>query len=92
MKHTLTDKDITILEHIVFVAEKSAKVIQFCFKKGTHQVYITPKKELLITFNLSTPIAFDYPVANLKTFLATASNAIGVDRLNVISSSFLGVI
>ena len=45
--HSLTDKDITILEHIVFVAEKSAKTVQFCFKKGKQQSYITPKKERL---------------------------------------------
>ena len=73
MKHILTDKDLLILEHIIFVAEKSAKTIQFCFKKGKHQSYITPKKELLITFDLSSPIKFDYPVADLKTFLAQAS-------------------
>jgi len=72
MKHTLADKDITILEHIVFVAEKSAKTVQFCFKKGKQQSYITPKKELLITFDLTSPIKFDYPVADLKTFLAEA--------------------
>ena len=84
MKHTLTDRDITILEHIVFVAEKSAKVIQFCFKKQRQQqVYITPKKELLITFNLSTPVKFDYPVANLKTFLARGSNVLDSDKNEV---------
>jgi hypothetical protein len=74
MNHTLTDKDITILEHIVFVADKSAKIVQFCFKKGRQQSYITPKRELLITFDLSTPIKFDYPVADLKTFLASVTN------------------
>ena len=80
MKHTLTDKDITILEHLVFVAEKSAKVIQFCFKKGIEQSYIVPKKDLLITFNLSTPITFDYPIANLKTFLGSASTELDLDK------------
>lgn len=74
MTHTLTDKDLLILQHIIFVAEKSAKTVQFCFKKGKQQSYITPKKELLITFELSTSIEFDYPVADLKTFLAEARN------------------
>jgi hypothetical protein len=73
MKHNLTDKDLLILEHIVFVAEKSAKIIQFYFKKGTEQTYITPKKDLLVTFNLSEPIGFDYPVNDLKKFLTTSS-------------------
>ena len=80
MKHTLANTDITILEHIVFAAEKSAKVIQFCFKKGIEQSYITPKKDLLITFNLSTPITFDYPIANLKTFLAGAITELNSDK------------
>ena len=80
MKHTLANTDITILEHIVFAAEKSAKVVQFCFKKGIEQSYITPKKDLLITFNLSTPITFDYPIANLKTFLAGAITELNSDK------------
>ena len=72
MKHTLSDSDFTILEHILYVAEKPAKVVHFCFKKGTEQAYITPRKDILVTFNLSTPIKFDYPIANLRTFLAEA--------------------
>ena len=71
MKHTLSTTDITILEHIVFVAEKSAKMVQFYFKKGTEQTYITFKKDILVTFNLSEPIGFDYPVNDLKKFLTT---------------------
>ena len=73
MKHTLSTTDLTILEHIVFVAEKSAKTVQFYFKKGIEQTYITPKKDLLVTFNLSEPIGFDYPVIDLKKFIATYS-------------------
>jgi hypothetical protein len=73
MKHTLSTTDLTILEHIVFVAEKSAKTVQFYFKKGTEQTYITPKKDLLVIFNLSEPIGFDYPVIDLKKFIATYS-------------------
>ena len=79
MKHTLSTTDLTILEHIVFVAEKSAKTVQFYFKKGTEQTYISPKKDktnhhhLLVTFNLSEPIGFDYPVNDLKKFIATYS-------------------
>ena len=73
MTHTLSDSDITILKHILFVAEQSAKVVQFCFKKGKQQAYITPSKDLLVTFDLSTPIKFDYPIANVRTFVAEAS-------------------
>ena len=73
MKHTLSTSDITILEHIFHVAVKSAKIVQFCFKKGKQQSYITPKKDLYVTFELSSPIKFDYPIADLKTFLGEAS-------------------
>ena len=73
MKHTLSTSDITILEHIFHVAVKSAKIVQFCFKKGKQQSYITPKKDLYITFELSSAIKFDYPIADLKTFLAEAT-------------------
>ena len=83
MKYTLADKDITILEHLVFVAEKSAKTIQFCFKKGKHQTYITPKKDLLVSFDLQAPISFDYPIANLKTFLADDIKDLDPDKNNV---------
>ena len=81
MKHKLSDLDITILEHIVFVAEKSAKTVQFCFKKGEQQYYMTPKQELLVSFKLSTSIKFDYPIANLKTFLAKAANELDSDKI-----------
>ena len=83
MKHTLSTTDLTILEHIVFVAEKSAKTIQFCFKKGKHQTYITPKRDLLVSFDLQTPIDFDYPIANLKTFLADDIKDLDPDKNNV---------
>jgi len=83
MKYTLADKDITILEHLVFVAEKSAKTIQFCFKKGKHQTYIAPKKDLLVSFDLQAPISFDYPIANLKTFLADDIKDLDPDKNNV---------
>ena len=83
MKYTLADKDIAILEHVVFVAEKSAKTIQFCFRKGKHQTYINPKKELFVSFDLQTPIDFDYPIANLKTFLADDIKDLDPDKNNV---------
>ena len=87
MKHTLSTTDITILEHIVFVAEKSAKIIQFYFKKGTEQTYITPKKELLVTFNLSEPIGFDYPVNDLKKFLTTNNPTAMETETNIVDVS-----
>ena len=84
MKYKVSDKTRIILEHILYVAEKSAKTVQFCFTKGENQYYITPKRDLLISFKLDTPIKFDYPIANLKTFLATAttldSDKIKVDK------------
>ena len=83
MKYTLADKDITILEHLVHVAEKSAKTIQFCFRKGKHQTYINPKKELFVSFDLQTPIDFDYPIANLKTFLSNEIRDLDPDKNNV---------
>jgi len=81
MKHQLSTLDITILEHIIFVAEKSAKTVQFCFKKGEKQYYMTPKEELLVSFKLSTAIKFDYPIANLKTFLAKARYELDSDKI-----------
>ena len=83
MTHTLTSRDITILEHIFYVAEKSAKTIQFCFKKGKHQSYITPKKDIYVTFELSSPIAFDYAVSDLQTFLATANTKLDFHKNNM---------
>ena len=87
MKHTLSTTDITILEHIVFVAKKSAKIIQFYFKKGTEQTYITPKKDLLVTFNLSEPIGFDYPVNDLKKFLTTNNPMAMETETNIVDVS-----
>ena len=81
MKYKLSNRTITILEHIIFVAEKSAKVVQFCFRKGVKQYYITPKKDLLVSFNLDKKINFDYPIANLKTFLARAVEEVDSEKL-----------
>ena len=80
MKYKLSNRTITILDHIVFVAEKSAKVVQFCFKKGVKQYYINPKKDLLVSFNLDKKINFDYPISNLKTFLARAVGEIDSEK------------
>ena len=44
MKHQLSDVDIELLDHIVFVAEKSAKTIQICLRKGLEQSYVTHKE------------------------------------------------
>tara|TARA_B100000767_G_scaffold241525_1_gene238054 strand:+ start:1706 stop:2881 length:1176 start_codon:yes stop_codon:yes gene_type:complete len=82
MKHQLSDVDIELLDHIVFVAEKSAKTIQICLRKGLEQSYVTPKEELFLTFNLSSPLKFDYPIADLKTFLASASFQLDSDKNN----------
>tara|TARA_B100000780_G_C21064441_1_gene427993 strand:+ start:367 stop:1089 length:723 start_codon:yes stop_codon:yes gene_type:complete len=88
MKHTLSEIDIELLYHIVFVAEKSAKTIQICLRKGLEQSYITPKQELLITFNLSSPIEFDYPISDLKTFISEAVFTID-SRFNTTDTSKL---
>jgi len=74
MKYKVSDKTRIILEHILYVAEKSSKTVQFCFTKGEQQYYITPKRDLLVSFKLDTPIKFDYPIANLKTFLSKAAD------------------
>ena len=73
MKYTLTDKTITILEHILFVAEKSSKIVQFCFIKGKKQCYINPQQDIFVTFELDEPIKFDYPIG-LDTDWYTMSN------------------
>ena len=88
MKHTLSEIDIELLYLIVFVAEKSAKTIQICLRKGLEQSYITPKQELLITFNLSSPIEFDYPISDLKTFISEAALTID-SRFNTTDTSKL---
>ena len=56
MKYTLTDKTITILEHIIYVAEKTAKTVQFCFIKGKKQSYINPQQDIFVTFELEDAI------------------------------------
>lgn len=83
MIHYLTNRDITILEHIIFLCEKSAKQIQFCFNKGKKQFYISPKKNIFITFELSTPIDFDYPISDLKFFLGKSKRKINSDIIDV---------
>ena len=71
MKYKLSKTDITILKYILYVAEKSkAKQVHFCFRKGIKQYYINPKRDLLVSFNLDKRIKFDYPIADLRTFLA----------------------
>ena len=72
MKYTLDIEILTILEHILYVAEKTAKTVQFCFIKGKKQSYINPQKDILVTFELEDAIKFDYPINNLRTFLARA--------------------
>ena len=81
MKYTLDIKILTILENILFVAEKTAKTVQFCFIKGKKQSYINPQKDILVTFELEDAIKFDYPINNLRTFLARAVD----DKNNLIS-------
>ena len=58
MKYTLTDKTITILEHIIYVAEKTSKIVQFCFIKGKKQFYINPLQDIFVTFELDEAIKF----------------------------------
>ena len=83
MKYTLTDKTITILEHIIFVAEKTSKVVQFCFVKGRKQSYINPQEDIFVTFELDDAIKFDYAIRNLKTFLLSAVVEIDSDKNKV---------
>ena len=66
----LSNTDLEILKHIVFVAKKIAKTINFNFIRGKKQYYLTPKKDLLIYFELSKPISFEYPVFDLESFLS----------------------
>jgi len=83
MKYKLTDKTITILEHIIFVAEKTSKVVQFCFIKGRKQFYINPQEDIFVTFELDDAIPFDYPIRDLKTFLLKAVSEIDSDKNKV---------
>jgi len=80
MKYTLTDKIITILEHILHVAEKTSKIVQFCFLKGKKQYYINPQEDIFVTFELDNPIQFDYAISNLKTFLGRTVKVLDSDR------------
>ena len=80
MKYTLTDKTITILEHIIYVAEKTAKTVQFCFIKGKKQYYINYLKDIFVTFELEEAIPFDYPIYNLKTFIVRAVKVLDSDK------------
>ena len=73
MKYTLTDNTIDILKHIVHVAEKSSKIVQFCFIKGKRQCYITPQEDIFVTFDLDEPIKFDYAISDLRTFIEKAT-------------------
>ena len=58
MKYDIDDNRL-VLKHIVYIAERTAKQIQFCFTKGKKQYYISPKS-IFLTFNLQSPIDFDY--------------------------------
>ena len=83
MIYNLDNKTITILEHIVFVAEKSAKQVQFCFTKGKKQYYINPSKDIFVSFELDKPITFDYPIRDLSTFLARAVKVLDSDKIKI---------
>jgi len=72
MKYELADKTVEILKHILFVAEKSSKTVQFCFIKGKKQSYINPQSDIFVTFELDEPIKFDYAISNVRTFLEEA--------------------
>jgi len=80
MKYTLTDKTITILEHILYVAEKTSKTVQFCFIKGKKQYYINPLEDIFVTFELDNSIQFDYAISNLKTFLGKVVRVLDSDK------------
>ena len=80
MKYSLSDKTITILEHIIFVAEKSSKTVQFCFIKGKKQSYINPQSDIFVTFELDDPIKFDYAISNLRTFVEKATVILDSDK------------
>ena len=80
MKYTLTDKTITILQHIIHVAEKTSKIVQFCFIKGRKQFYINPQEDIFVTFELDDAIPFDYAIRDLKTFLERAVIVIDSDK------------
>ena len=89
MKYTLTDKIITILEHIIFVAEKTSKVVQFCFIKGRKQFYINPQEDIFVTFELDDAISFEYPIRDLKTFLVKAIREIDSDKNKVVKEDLV---
>jgi hypothetical protein len=80
MKYTLTNKTVTILEHIIFVSEKTSKTVQFCFIKGKKQYYINPLQDIFVTFELDEAIKFDYGISNLKTFLGRAVKVLDSDK------------
>jgi hypothetical protein len=89
MKYTLTNKTITILEHILWVAEKSSKTVQFCFTKGTKQYYINPQNDIYVTFELEHSIKFEYPISNLKTFLGKAIKVLDSEKNKVDKSKLV---
>ena len=89
MKYTLTDKIITILEHIIFVAEKTSKVVQFCFVKGRKKSYINPQEDIFVTFELDDAISFEYPIRDLKTFLVKAIREIDSDKNKVVKEDLV---
>ena len=69
MKYKLSKTDITILKYILYVAEKSkAKVVHFCFRKGIKQYYITPKRDLLVSFDCMEHIPKEEVLDSFKEF------------------------
>ena len=81
MKYDIPVTAVNILEHIIFIAEKTSKQIQFCFTKGNKQYYLTPKRNIFITFKLKKPIQFDYPIPDLKKFLQRNKSSIDSNNL-----------
>ena len=81
MKYDIDDKARLVLKHIVYIAERTAKQIQFCFTKGKKQYYISPKRDIFLTFNLQSPIDFDYPIPDLNHFLSSNIKTIDSQKL-----------
>ena len=83
MKYDIDDKARLVLKHIVYIAERTAKQIQFCFTKGKKQYYINPSKDIFVSFELDKPITFDYPIRDLTTFLARAVKVLDSDKIKI---------
>ena len=70
MKFKLEQKTFDILQHIVFLSKKSAKIVNFQFLKGRTQTYVSPKQDIFVKFDLPKPITFDYSIFDLESFIA----------------------